>query len=159
MMLNEGMFAGTQGWALKPEGYRSSSTGDVDQASARPSRQHLSLKLRLLAAQKLPVPIDRDGSYAPKMKPYVKAQLHIDSPYSAGHTRDSDPDAKGDQAYGGEAKDGNVYKRRSATCRTDSPGFSGEEMTWLNMSDVIPELSFLRYVNLLLHFLLPQRPK
>ena len=152
MMLNEGMVAGTCGWALKPKGYRSTMVRGTVQNVVHPKRQHLSLRIRLLAAQRLPVPADKDNSHAPKLKPYVKAQLHIDSPHSPGHSRDTNlnGDSKDDlQAQGGEEKDTGIYKRRSATCRTDCPNFDGEVMSWLNMSDVIQELSFIRYVHVL----------
>lgn len=158
MMLNEGMFAGTGGWMLKPEGYRravASKSGKGEDVK-EPKRENLSLEIRLLGAQRIPFPADKDMSYALKMKPYVKAELHIDGSMPVGQGKipngQGDPKADVDQ-YGSEEKDSSVYKRRSATCRTDSPDFAGETMKWPTVPEVIQELSFLRYVVSLLLFL------
>ena len=149
MMLNEGMFAGTGGWALKPEGYRCS--GDGTQETVQPRRHQLSLEIQLCGAQRLPLPAEKDSSHAPRMKPYVKAQLHADSCHLPGYSKDIKGNGNGadePQAHGYEEKDSSIYKRRSTTSRSDCPNFNGERMTWLKMSDVIEELSFIRYVYL-----------
>lgn len=149
MMLNEGMFAGMHGWVLKPEGYRCSKTKTSVDASILPKTQHLNLEIRLLAAQRLPLPADKEGLQAVKMKPYVKVQLHVDTHLPLGHgKRSNGSDNAKDEAetYNGEDVDVSIYKRRSVTCRTDCPDFGGETMSWPNVPDVVDELSFLRYV-------------
>ncbi|KAJ9615394.1 hypothetical protein H2200_001469 [Cladophialophora chaetospira] len=149
MMLNEGMFAGSGGWILKPEGYRCSALSSTVDKSLHPKRVRLALEIRLLAAQRLPFPVEKDNSHAQRMKPYVKAQLHVDSPASSGQGRDNKVGGYSKdepQSYGGEERDASIYKRKSATCRTDCPTFSGEMLSWLGISDIIPELSFIRYV-------------
>ncbi|EXJ56627.1 hypothetical protein A1O7_06971 [Cladophialophora yegresii CBS 114405] len=144
MMLNEGMFAGTGGWVLKPEGYRCTTASDRAQKSLQSRKRRVNLEIRVLAAQRLPLPIDKDISHAQKMKPYVKAQLHVDPPGSPSQG-DEGGNSKDDlQSHGGEEKDSKFYKRRSATARTDCPDFSGELLSWYNLSDAIQELSFLR---------------
>ncbi|KIX99085.1 uncharacterized protein Z520_05546 [Fonsecaea multimorphosa CBS 102226] len=149
MMLNEGMFAGTGGWILKPEGYRSTATAGSANSHKEvdTKRQRLDLEIRLLAAQRLPVPADKDLSYGPRMKPYVKMQLHVDSLCTPDRSKDSDRlgEAKDEvEPRGGEDVDSSSFKRRSADSRTDSPDFRGEVMSWLGMSDVLQELSFIR---------------
>ena len=81
------------------------------------------------------------------MKPYVKAELHAGSLRFSGYSTDTNGNGNGTDELqsGGEEKDSSVYKRRSATGRTDCPNFKGETMTWLKMADVIQELSFLLY--------------
>ncbi|KIW65102.1 hypothetical protein PV04_07386 [Phialophora macrospora] len=146
MMLNEGMFSGTGGWVLKPEGYRCTRMSGPADDSPQPKRR-VNLEIRLLAAQRLPVPVDKDPSHAHKMKPYVKVQLHVDPPGPSGQGKEGDGggNSKEDvQPYGGEEKDSTVHKRRSATGRTDCPDFKGEVMSWYNTSNAIQELSFIR---------------
>ncbi|KIW22837.1 hypothetical protein, variant 5 [Cladophialophora immunda] len=149
MMLNEGMFTGTGGWILKPEGYRSTAAAGSanSQKEVEPKRQRLDLEIRLLAAQRLPVPSDKDVSHAPRMKPYVKMQLHVDSLCGPEPSKEVDRlvDAKDEiEPHGGEDVDSGLFKRRSADSRTDCPDFRGEVMSWTNMSDVLQELSFIR---------------
>ncbi|OAG45598.1 hypothetical protein AYO21_00234 [Fonsecaea monophora] len=135
MMLNEGMFTGTGGWILKPEGYRSTATAGVSrsQEGIEPKRQRLDLEIRLLAGQKLPVSTDKDSSHGPKMKPKASG---------LGKPEDEP------ESHSGEDVDSGLFKRRSATGRTDSPDFRRELMSWLNMSNVLQELSFIRTASL-----------
>jgi hypothetical protein len=156
MMLNEGMFAGTGGWMLKPHGYRCKEASDskvVQDASAIvPNKQRLDLEIGLLAAQRLPLPVDKDSSsHAARIKPYVKLQLHVDTHGPPGQGKNPSAQASltaENDAYGGEEVDDSTFKRRSATQRTDSPDFGGERLCWLDVQDVVDELSFLRYVSL-----------
>lgn len=150
MMLNEGMFAGLGGWVLKPKGYRAPGPSEVSsersgdpKAGVLPKKRSLDLEISLLAAQNLPLPVDKDVSHASKLKPYVKLHLHVDThgPPGQGHTK-SDADG-----HDGEEIDEKVYDRKSATCRTTNPDFSGEKVTWKKIPDVVDELSFIRYVS------------
>ncbi|KAK5050362.1 hypothetical protein LTR84_003643 [Exophiala bonariae] len=147
MMLNEGMFAGCGGWVLKPEGYRTRRQGEVisemrgDPKSASLSKKcALDLEISLLAAQNLPLPIDKDVSHASKLKPYIKLHLHVDThgPPGQGHTK---PET---DAHSGEEIDEKFYERKSATYRTSNPDFGGERVTWKQIPDVMDELSFIR---------------
>ena len=146
MMLNEGMFAGTGGWCLKPEGYRYTGTSKP-QEETQLRMKRLNLEIRLLAAQRLPVAAAKDDSYALKLRPYVKAQLHVHPAWHANHTSNNgggkDQDER--ESYGSQQADSSLYKCRSATNRTDSPNFGSETMRWNDMPDVIQELSFIRY--------------
>ena len=79
MMLNEGMFAGEDGWVLKPQGYRSTtSSSSVAEVTAIAKKQ-LDLTLEVLAGQNIPLPLDKESSHFAKFHPYIKAQLHVDS--------------------------------------------------------------------------------
>ncbi|KAH8667098.1 PLC-like phosphodiesterase [Xylariales sp. PMI_506] len=100
MMLNEGMFSGTGGYVLKPDGFRGGKpvtatdsastvltkpTGDVVVApSVAPPilKQHLDLKITVLTAQSLPLPSKDD--IASKFRPYVKIEIHTDPPSPTG---------------------------------------------------------------------------
>lgn len=61
-MLNEGQFAGTGGWVLKPQGYRGKVSGEElasDESQAEAGKYtSLNLKIEVLAAQDLPLPKD-----------------------------------------------------------------------------------------------------
>ncbi|RMD39658.1 hypothetical protein DV735_g5472, partial [Chaetothyriales sp. CBS 134920] len=146
MMLNEGMFAGSQGWILKPEGYRpKDQVGSAADDKIAAKKRLVDLKIQLLCAQDLPLPQERDVSYKAKIKPYVQAQLHVDTygppgqgKYSRRSSReDSDP-------YGDEDGEDATYQRRSRTVRTDSPDFDDEVLYWSGVADTAPELSFVR---------------
>ncbi|OAP63836.1 hypothetical protein AYL99_03063 [Fonsecaea erecta] len=141
MMLNEGMFTATGGWMLKPKGYRSTAAAGPANShkEVEPKRERLDLEIRLLAAQRLPVPVDKDFSHGPRLKPYVKMQLHVDSLSSPDRSSKDQIETRG-----GEDVDSSLFKRRSADSRTDSPDFRGEVMSWLNMTDVLQDLSFIR---------------
>lgn len=151
MMLNEGMFAGEEGYVLKPDGFR--STGLSDQP--HPVRQHLNLTIRLIAGQNLPIPADREASYAEHLKPYVKFQLHVDThgPPGQGKTEQSDThDSRSKYAddkskhSAGEEKDEEErkLKRKSSTSKSANPEWKDTAMTWTDVPDVVEQLSFLR---------------
>ncbi|KAK1765664.1 PLC-like phosphodiesterase [Phialemonium atrogriseum] len=91
MMLNEGMFAGTGGYVLKPEGYRSThrpshssstitatATATTTKATVPPHAKPLDLTITVLAAQSLPLP--KGDTKADSFRPYIKAELHTEDP-------------------------------------------------------------------------------
>ena len=130
MMLNEGMFAGEEGWVLKPEGYHSTLSDDAN-AQQLIKRQTLDLTIELIAGQNLPLPTgDRHAS---GFHPYVKCELHVDSK-SERRAKLDDKRDKNDERY----------KRRSSTVKGVDPDFSREPMRFSNVSGVIEKLSFVR---------------
>lgn len=144
MMLNQGMFAGTHGWVLKPAGYRANRPDQVssDRPSGSPVKHTLDLTIILLAAQNLPLPADKDVSYGSKIKPYIKFQLHVDT-----HGPPGQDGARYDgNTTGGDDLDAMNFKRKSASYRTQHPDFASEPISWLKVPDLMDELSFLRYV-------------
>ena len=129
MMLNEGMFAGEEGWVLKPEGYLGTIVkGEGKQEASPIKRQTLDLSIELLAAQNLPLPADQ--KHGGRLHPYVKCQLHVDQ----GGARAVDAEGRFDEKY----------KRRSATAKGADPDYLDETMHFSNVLGVVEKLSFIR---------------
>ncbi|KAL8733993.1 MAG: hypothetical protein Q9166_001754 [cf. Caloplaca sp. 2 TL-2023] len=138
VMLNEGMFAGSAGWVLKPRGYRGQSQGqksgvsDESQSDAI-AHKTLSLSIDILAGQDLPLPL---GDHKPDgFSPYVKCELHIEKPEErTGGTIEG----------GGKSKDGE-WKYKTKSSRGIEPDFGGETARFLELPGVVEELSFVRF--------------
>ncbi|PNY23644.1 Protein NRDE2-like protein, partial [Tolypocladium capitatum] len=121
MMLNEGMFAGTDyrpGIQPKPE--QSTST----------ARNTLSLAITFLAAQSIPLP--HQDSSPKRFNPYVKTEIHVDGsnhllPVNSGH---------------GHADE---YKARTRTHHGCDVDFSGETVSFGAMAGLVEELTFVRF--------------
>ena len=134
-MLNEGMFAGSAGWVLKPRGYRSESNeritriSDESQADAI-THKCLSLSVDILAAQNLPLPV---GDSKPAgLRPHVeKPEERSGAPIEGG----------------GRSKEGE-YKQRTKTSRGIDPDFGGERLDFSKVQGVVADLSFIRYVKI-----------
>jgi hypothetical protein len=131
MMLNEGMFAGEEGWVLKPEGYLGTLRDDA--SAAQPvKRQILDLSIELFAGQGIPLPAE--GRHPSTFHPYVKCQLHVDSRPEKG----SKPGNKDDKSDG-------RYKWRSKTAKGGlDPDFVGETIVFSKVPGVVERLSFVR---------------
>lgn len=151
MMLNEGMFAGEEGYVLKPDGFRSDGIGD----RVHPVRRHLNLTIRLIAGQNIPIQLDKEPSHADHLKPYVTFHLHVDTHGPPGQGKvDLDADAAnasskytpGKQQSAGEERDEDErkLKRRSRTSKTSNPDYGQTEVIWTGVPDVVEQLSFLR---------------
>lgn len=160
MMLNEGMFAGEEGYVLKPQGFRSSTISD----QTHPIRRKLNLTIQLIAAQNLPKLPDKDASHVHDLKPYVKFQLHVDThgPPGQGKTDRKASVADLTSKYSNEKDDKTVsageekdederkLKRKSLTVKTavfngiNTNDFGDTEMAWTDVPDIVEELSFLR---------------
>lgn len=150
MMLNEGMFAGTGGYMLKPEGYRGkkpvattdgappvTTTGQIISAPlAAPEEvilRLLDLKITVLAAQNIPLP---KGDEKPaKLKPYVKVELHTEP-----HNADA-----GKSQQSAKAKEGE-HKARSKTMKGINPDYKSEVLEFKQVERVVPDLAFVRFL-------------
>jgi phosphatidylinositol phospholipase C, delta len=148
MMLNEGMFAGTGGYMLKPKGYRgkkpivtsdgapaTTSTGDIIGAPLTTPKvimQTLDLRITIMAAQNIPLP-DKDDSPA-KFHPYIKVELHTEPHYTFFNKSQST-----------KAKEGE-YKARSKTMKGVSPDYEGELLEFKHVEGITPDLSFVRFL-------------
>ncbi|RII07493.1 hypothetical protein CUC08_Gglean008462 [Alternaria sp. MG1] len=131
MMQNEAMFAGTGGWVLKPEGYRSTSQ-EATQKTAIPHHD-LDLSIEFLAGQDIPLPPGEDD---PKdLKPYVKVELHVES----HEERNAEPVPGNGRSQKGE------YKQKTKTTRTTDPDFGGEVVKFAGVPGVTEELTFVRF--------------
>lgn len=125
MMLNEGMFAGEEGWVLKPEGYRG-TIQDSDGGKTAQKRT-LSLTIELCAGQNLPLPFDE--KVAKKFHPYVKCEML----YGSEKVKPGD-----------STKNNEKLRWVSKTSKGVNPDFGGEVHQFLNVTNVVEELSFIR---------------
>ena len=144
MMMNDGMFSGSQGWVLKPQGYRGdgrrpTTIGDESQAEAI-SHKTLDLSIEIYAAQDLPLPLEI--TKPDHFHPYVKCELHVEQP----EERTGAPIEKGGKNKGGQ------YKRKSKIGRGVEPNFGREKVEFLRIAKVVEELSFLRLVQTFLYY-------
>ncbi|RYP76244.1 hypothetical protein DL771_001863 [Monosporascus sp. 5C6A] len=157
MMMNEGMFAGTGGYVLKPEGFRgrkavpastTTEQGKTEQkdqgqlmiADPLPSppiiHNTLDLRITVLAAQNLPLPEEDDKPSG--FEPYVKVELHTEPPHALLRQQR-------ERSSGGKAKEGE-YKARTKTRRGTDPDFGGETLAFTRVAHVVPGLAFVRFL-------------
>ncbi|KAH0490572.1 hypothetical protein TgHK011_002034 [Trichoderma gracile] len=133
MMLNEGMFTGTGGYVLKPEGYRSKLTSKEDISTPSPitiARKTVSLAFTFLSAQNLPLPPDEKS--AKGFKPYVKVELHVEASKNShaesdGHVHESE------------------YKVRTKTHKGCDLDLAGERLEFKAIPGLVEELTFVRF--------------
>ncbi|KAK3366988.1 PLC-like phosphodiesterase [Lasiosphaeria ovina] len=125
MMVNDAMFANTNGWVLKPAGYLSDDPLSVD---SMPQRT-MNLRITVLAGQFIPLPEDRKKSGVgvggdKKFRPLVKVELHAEKPT---------------KSIG--------YVWTSSARETDNPdwGFGASPCEFLNVENIVPDLSFVRF--------------
>ena len=144
MMLNEGMFAGYEGWVLKPDGYRDQDGGVGDSSlTTIPTKQISELRIQAFAAESIPLPREKDASQAAKLKPYLKFELHLDTHGPPGSGKDGEGVNNDTEMEEQDKKEREKHKRRSKTQKSDSPDFEGEALAWTNVG-VVEKLSFLR---------------
>ena len=141
MMLNEGMFSGSSGYVLKPNGYLGKpSSSEIPQLSRESqadaiAHRTLTLSIEVLAAQGIPLPL---GDTRPSgFHPYIKCELHVEKPAERTGER-----IEG----GGKAKEGE-YKWRSRTMKGTEVDFGTEKVEFKEIPGVVEELSFLRYLS------------
>ncbi len=140
MMLNEGMFSGSSGYVLKPNGYLGTLTSSALPRISRESQgdaiahKTLTLSIEILAAQCIPLPL---GDTRPSgFHPYVKCELHVETPAE----RTGEPIERG-----GKAKEGE-YKWKSRTMKGTEVDFGAEKVEFKEIPGVVEEMSFLRYL-------------
>lgn len=131
MMLNHGMFNGTQGWQLKPAGYRSSSELEPI------IRKNIDFSIELFAAQDLALPPGNRNEKG--FQPYINVQLHVEEPEVGAVTTDRD-DSSSDSEK-------SSYRRRSKNGSGKSPDFEGQKLAFPTVKGVIEDLSFVRLVS------------
>ncbi|KAI1335320.1 PLC-like phosphodiesterase [Xylariaceae sp. FL0016] len=136
MMLNRAMFAGENGWVLKPPGFRSD---DVSLSPATlASHRTYDLIIEVIAGQYIPLPesIRNGNGNAKAFRPVVKCELHVEKvdKRSGGHNE-------------GVSKLPQVdYKQYVGPGRTDHPEFSlkAREVRFTGLQKVVEQLSFIR---------------
>ncbi|KAJ4330295.1 hypothetical protein N0V87_010121 [Didymella glomerata] len=135
MMLNDGMFSGTGGYVLKPEGYRSTDTSSS--SAGEPDVPQIVVKrlsIQVLAAQD--IPLADLGDDPNSFRPYVKVELHTDAYISSPIQQD---------AESGHAK-GTKFRAQTTNKRGTSPDFGGEVLEFQNVECVIPKMAFVTFV-------------
>lgn len=134
MILNEGMFSSTDGYVLKPEGYRTTDTSSP--SGEEPNIPQLAVKrlsVQVLAAQDIPLAKGEDPN---SFKPYIKAELHTDAYISMPIEQD---------AESGHAK-GTKFRAQTTIKRGTSPDFGNELLDFQNVECIIPKLAFLTFI-------------
>jgi phosphatidylinositol phospholipase C, delta len=157
MMLNAGMFAGEDGWVLKPRGFRST---DGAECSAQGQRRTLGLRITVLAGQHVPLPAMRraqavaapaGGSQVKTagsggssrayegFRPCVKVDLHVEK---AGE-RCEEINGSAGRALREEPVE---LKKKSPPKGSENPdwGPKGFVMDFKAVPKVLEELSFVR---------------
>ncbi|KAF2707746.1 PLC-like phosphodiesterase [Pleomassaria siparia CBS 279.74] len=132
MMQNEGMFAGTNGWVLKPDGYR--GTSDKTTQKTAILYHNLDLSIEFLAGQDIPLPPGEDDPM--DFKPYVKVELHVEKL----------DERTGEPIPGVGKNNKGEYKKKTKSQRTPNPDFGREIIKFTDVSGVTEELTFVRYV-------------
>lgn len=159
MMLNEGMFAGSGGFVLKPPGYRhpkpasSFVGGDKTHAHAhihtqeRVQHRTLDLQVKVIAAQNLPLPLDTTS--ASSFNPYVKVELHVEENGERHglHGLDATGAKPAAGAAAGDEENEGEYKASTGTVKgTRDPDFKGQLLEFKTVPGVVEELSFVRFI-------------
>ncbi|KAK4668616.1 uncharacterized protein QC764_708960 [Podospora pseudoanserina] len=148
MMLNEGMFAGTNGYVLKPEGYRphkplpptTPSAGTAPQANAV-THYTMDLAIAVLAAQDIPLPL---GDTKPSgFRPYLKVEIHVEEP---GERHGTTAAASSSIPDDGKEKEGEYKAKTKSLKGTVDPDWKGQELVFKGIPGVVPELSFVRFL-------------
>ncbi|XPS70984.1 hypothetical protein M3J09_003176 [Ascochyta lentis] len=131
MMQNEAMFAGTGGWVLKPEGYRSVSEAATQKHAI--AHYNLDLSIEFLAGQNIPLPPEEDDPN--DFKPYVKVELHVEK-FEEREAQPVPGNGRGSKAE---------YKKKTRTYRTTDPDFAREVVSFNGVFGVTEELTFVRF--------------
>lgn len=133
MMLNNGMFSGSQGWELKPTGYRS-----TEPSSTVTKRQTLDLAIEVFAAQDLALP---PGDHREKgFRPYLNCQLHVEEPDSEAATGQDDISSDSEKTS---------YKLCTKSASGKNPDFGAQKLAFPTVTGIVEELSFIRSVSFL----------
>jgi phosphatidylinositol phospholipase C delta len=143
MILNEAMFAGSDGYVLKPPGYRSNRrmrdaiAGNSDESVGHlvPSKTLERIAVTVLAAQNVPLPDAGDDSN--DFVSSVKIRLHTEPDALAALARETP---------GNEQPKPPAYAGQTAKIKGSSPDFGGEVVEFLNIEGVVPELTFMSFV-------------
>jgi hypothetical protein len=135
MMLNQGMFAGEQGWILKPQGYRS-----TEPESAPITRKKVGLSIEVLAGQQLALP--PGDTNVKSFKPYVACYLHVETPEDAANGPGGDDSTDSEKTS---------YKRVTKSSEGINPDFGSQNLQFPALSGVVDELTFVRFVPYPLH--------
>lgn len=132
VMLNEAMFAGENGWVLKPSGYRSDATEPI----VFKTLQHFCITI--YGAQHIPVPSHEQT--AKGLNTQIRCELHVEKP---------EEKTKIEAVEGALKLKSGEWKHRTPHMKGDHPDFGADGVSFLfpKVTNVLEELSFVRYVN------------
>ncbi|KAH6855119.1 PLC-like phosphodiesterase [Chaetomium sp. MPI-CAGE-AT-0009] len=132
MLINDAMFAGTNGWVLKPPALLSGHTASEMYTMADMPHKTLDLQITVLAGQFLPLPGDRKRSgfgikSDRKFRPKVKVELHVEKAEKPQQPVDLD--------------------QETVAARTEHPdwGLEAKSLDFFGVQNVVEELSFVRF--------------
>ena len=143
-MLNAAMFAGEDGWVLKPSGFRSTDAA-ASRAAEAGARRTLDLRITILAGQHVPLPCLRQritpaaaavgGRAYADFRPMVKVELHVERRAERGEGTPAPARAAEEQ-----------LKQRTPPRKTDNPdwGVKGAVIEFKAVPKVVEELTFVR---------------
>jgi len=147
MMLNYAMFAGTDGWVLKPKGYRSADRSLCH--SETDLYKTLDLKITVLAGQHIPVRGAKkdsipdqslNGKQYKDFRPLVRCDLHVErAPDCCNGSTEAVAKVKSPQPQP-------KLQAKTPAGETNNPswGPGGHTMVFRDVPKVIEELSFVR---------------
>ncbi|KAK2608794.1 hypothetical protein QQS21_002651 [Conoideocrella luteorostrata] len=133
MMLNEGMFAGTGGYVLKPPGYRPCIPSVTTPNSV--AYKTLNLSITFLAAQNIPLPLGDKSDK--KFHPYVKTELHVDGCNSHALGRPSSSDSHESEIR---------HKARTKTHKGTDVDLGQQQISFHDVDGLLEELTFVRFM-------------
>jgi hypothetical protein len=123
VMLNEGMFANTGGWVLKPVTHR----GEAQLLVGNDGSHGSKFSIEILAGQNIPLPKEISAA---DFHPLVKCELHVEVP--------------GDwEPMSTKEKDGE-FKAKTKASKGCNPDFKGQLITFDKLPSIAPELGFVR---------------
>ncbi|KKA26628.1 hypothetical protein TD95_002934 [Thielaviopsis punctulata] len=132
MMLNEAMFAGTEGYVLKPPGFRSKGLG----FEMEPVQRYIyDLRIELYGGQSIPLPKGDKSDRG--FKPYVKVELHAETPNE--RARMGMPEAEDSEGFEAE------YKERTKTRKRSEADFEGDVVEFQSIGGIVEEMTFVRF--------------
>ncbi|KAK3330945.1 PLC-like phosphodiesterase [Apodospora peruviana] len=147
MMINDGMFADTNGWVLKPPGFLSKDEFNFDNVP----RRTINLRITILAAQYLPPPEERKTASGvgfgnnKHFRPHVKVELHVEKPHSHQHGSSGSNGCNG--KHSPQPMKAIEYVQETPAAEGSNPdwGKNGVEVKFMEVSNVLEQLSFVRF--------------
>ncbi|KAJ4228027.1 hypothetical protein NW759_004116 [Fusarium solani] len=129
MMINHGMFTDTQGWILKPPGYRLHLQGNP--GSNTINTKDIKLSITFYSGQNIPLP---EGYTSPrKFSPYVNVELHVEGP--------GDDHGVESETYEREEK----YTDFTTSHKGCDIDFKQDHLSFPHINGVLEELSWVRF--------------
>lgn len=142
MMLNEAMFAQSGGYALKPAGYRHNSLFKTQSGVTRNS-DCSCISIEFFAGQGIPTP---DGTDLKDFRPYVKVELHVESPSMEEVRKNPDAAQIKDGGWKQSTKTARIFDKpeNDKSERRSDPDFAREILTFNGLPPFVAGLSFIR---------------